>query len=174
MSSKKLVNEAIGLAIKNAKLVRNMHPTVIARAKAAEEAARQAKSALLDYIDGQDAKIEQMRTALEQAVPILQEASQPYNGYGYFPGGDPRNFFPDPECSTDKEREDHKAACDAWDAQQKSEPESPAGEWTGNIHLLHGKYGLGSYSIPPEAKYAEALEAALVALKEEGNAGTDV
>lgn len=35
-------------------------------------------------------------------------------GYGAFHGGDPRNFTPDPECSTDEERAAHKAACDAW------------------------------------------------------------
>lgn len=36
-------------------------------------------------------------------------------GYGAFHGGDPRQFTPDPECSTEEERAAHKAACDAWD-----------------------------------------------------------
>lgn len=36
-------------------------------------------------------------------------------GYGAFHGGDPRDFTPDPECSTDEERAAHKAACDAWE-----------------------------------------------------------
>lgn len=34
--------------------------------------------------------------------------------YGNFPGGDPNNFSPDPECSTEAEREAHKKACEAW------------------------------------------------------------
>lgn len=31
--------------------------------------------------------------------------------YGAFPGGDPRDFTPDPECSTEAEREAHRRAC---------------------------------------------------------------
>jgi len=33
------------------------------------------------------------------------------SGYGGFPGGDPREFSPDPECSTDAERAEHERAC---------------------------------------------------------------
>lgn len=35
-------------------------------------------------------------------------------GYGAFHGGDPRDFTPDPECSTDAECRAHQAACEAW------------------------------------------------------------
>jgi len=35
--------------------------------------------------------------------------------YGYFLGGDPRNFTPDYECSTEAERACHAADCAAWD-----------------------------------------------------------
>lgn len=33
--------------------------------------------------------------------------------YGSFQGGDPRLFCPDPECSTEEDRANHKAACEA-------------------------------------------------------------
>lgn len=36
-------------------------------------------------------------------------------GYGYFPGGDPREFCPDPECSTEEERANHKRACELFE-----------------------------------------------------------
>lgn len=42
-------------------------------------------------------------------------------GYGAFHGGDPRDFTPDPECSTDEERAAHKAACDAWNRGEEIE-----------------------------------------------------
>ena len=32
-------------------------------------------------------------------------------GYGYFPGGDPRRFIPDEECSTEEERDLHRRHC---------------------------------------------------------------
>lgn len=36
--------------------------------------------------------------------------------YGGFRGGDPNNFSPDPECSTEEERAAHAEACKRWDA----------------------------------------------------------
>ena len=35
--------------------------------------------------------------------------------YGYFPGGDPREFTPDEECATADEMERYKADCAAWE-----------------------------------------------------------
>lgn len=35
--------------------------------------------------------------------------------YGSFPGGDPRDFEPDPECSTEAEQNLHAADCDRWE-----------------------------------------------------------
>lgn len=37
-------------------------------------------------------------------------------GYGYFHGGDPRDFCPDPECCTEKEIAAHKRACELMDS----------------------------------------------------------
>lgn len=36
--------------------------------------------------------------------------------YGFFHGGDPHNFSPDPECSTKEERKRHRQACAEWSA----------------------------------------------------------
>ena len=42
--------------------------------------------------------------------------------YGTFIGGDPRDFTPDPESSTEGERALHKAACEAWERVERPEP----------------------------------------------------
>ena len=79
---------------------------------------------------------------------------EPYRGcvYGFFTGGDPRNFSPDPECSTDEEQEHHRQACALWDEAEKRgekpEPEKCPSGWTvdangGAIHVLRAPYGLG-------------------------------
>ncbi len=36
-------------------------------------------------------------------------------GYGFFPGGDPRQFNPDEEMDSPQELENHRLACEAWD-----------------------------------------------------------
>lgn len=56
-------------------------------------------------------------------------------GYGFFHGGDPRNFFPDGECCSPQEIENHKRACELWDEAEARgetpEPEAcPAGFMT--------------------------------------------
>lgn len=66
--------------------------------------------------------------------------------YGYFPGGDPRDFRPDEECCTPAEIAAWEADCAKWNAGQQ-EPTPPAGVWSddGAIHILAPRYGLGSY-----------------------------
>lgn len=44
---------------------------------------------------------------------------QKQHGYGFFPGGDPRDFTPDPECCSKKEIEAWKEACASWDRGEK-------------------------------------------------------
>ncbi len=76
--------------------------------------------------------------------------------YGAFPGGDPRDFTPDPECSTDAEREAHRRACAIWDAGAQFGPEEPAHRWLtdeqGRLvgHVARCKYGLGTYFVEDE------------------------
>lgn len=72
-------------------------------------------------------------------------------GYGFFPGGDPRKFRPDPEASTDAERAKHKADCDAWDRGEMPNVNANAAHWTTDsdsdiaAHVIPAGYGLGSY-----------------------------
>lgn len=72
-------------------------------------------------------------------------------GYGAFPGGDPRNFDPDEECSTDEERENHERACAAWDAGRRSVV-SPSHQMEARgdmvVHMTFTRFGLGVYTIP--------------------------
>lgn len=69
-------------------------------------------------------------------------------GYGFFIGGDPRDFTPDPECSTEAERERHRLACDAWDrGEQVSEPDCVERD---GVRLTRCQFGLGTYEYPDE------------------------
>ena len=73
-------------------------------------------------------------------------------GYGAFPGGDPRNFFPDHECSTEEEREAHRRACIIFAAHGALPPldpdhllvTDPAGRLL--IHIARCRFGLGVYT----------------------------
>lgn len=75
-----------------------------------------------------------------------------HQGYGNFPGGDPRQFSPDEECSTPEERAAHERACKAWDTGNRTAVASacrfgslPGG---GYAHVTETRFGLGVYTIP--------------------------
>ena|GEM_PF-6779098 len=73
--------------------------------------------------------------------------------YGSFCGGDPRNFHPDYECSTDKERENHRKACEEAEIAANPNLPCPSG-WErlsdGTIcHVLRCPFGLGVTTFPP-------------------------
>lgn len=63
-----------------------------------------------------------MSEPFEEAIDELRQLTREFQEraeelhYGFFLGGDPRDFSPDPECSTEQERAAHKAACDEWNA----------------------------------------------------------
>lgn len=111
-------------------------------------------------------------------------------GYGYYPGGDPRKFSPDPECCTVEENARWKAACEAWDRGETPDPGGPHvplghplpdgvepvasiigraedGQTFGHHTVAH--YGLGTYEVEwdcdgdPECHvcHPEAFEAAV-------------
>lgn len=81
--------------------------------------------------------------------------------YGAFPGGDPRGFTPDPDCSTEEERAAHARDCAAMEAGgQALMP--PAHSWEhipemmtkdgtkvggGFGHVARAVYGLGTYTM---------------------------
>lgn len=67
-------------------------------------------------------------------------------GYGYYPGGDPRNFSPDPESCTAAEVARWKAACAAWERGETPDPGGPHIPIE-NGHLTVGHYGIGIYDV---------------------------
>lgn len=109
-------------------------------------------------------------TALAAVVEAMEQiATEESGGYGYYLGGDPRKFSPDPESCTPKELEDHKAACDKWNEAEakgeKLEPEPCGCGWVSpTVHVSRSSYGLGSYSFPTDA--ARMAQKALSALDE--------
>jgi hypothetical protein len=87
-------------------------------------------------------------------------------GYGYFPGGDPRLFSPDPEASTEAEREQHRVDCER--AEQHLPPltrtgREVMGEGDRAIDVHFAGYGLGTYTMedPAMQDIAERLERSL-------------
>jgi len=54
---------------------------------------------------------------------LLREAEMPH--YGFFLGGDPRQFTPDPECSTPEERAAHDLSCHHWNNGNRVEVPMP-------------------------------------------------
>ncbi len=87
------------------------------------------------------------------------------DGYGGFHGGDPRNFYPDCECCSEEEIENHRQACAAWDAAEaagsKLEPEKCESGWqllAGSVvHVFQSRFGIGCYRWPIES-YFEPFE----------------
>jgi len=57
--------------------------------------------------------IELMTEFIREYLPMAEDMALP--NYGPFMGGDPRNFSPDPECSTEEERQRHREACASWE-----------------------------------------------------------
>lgn len=78
------------------------------------------------------------------------------SGYGFFAGGDPRDFSPDGESCTPKEIANHKAACALWNEAagrgETPEPEKCPSGWLYDeagkpiMHVLRAPYGIGVYS----------------------------
>ena len=69
--------------------------------------------------------------------------------YGFFCGGDPNDFTPDPESSTDEEQARHKAACEAWNF-GKGNP-NPAPHCAAmNGGIAPPGFGLGTQTIRDE------------------------
>jgi len=91
--------------------------------------------------------------------------------YGGYPGGDPRDFTPDGECCTPEEIAAHKAACEAWERGDFTEPRH--GRHAVEIALKDGTkavghgcinpYGIGVYTYHNEES-ARARDAAALLL----------
>jgi len=104
--------------------------------------------------------------ALIAARDYLQRAAQSDAMYGHFPGGDPRAFSPDPECSTEAERAAHAAACAAWERGERPTIDGPHrplpdGE---EGHMTVSGFGLGVYQVADE-EAADALDQVCAAIR---------
>ena len=102
------------------------------------------------------------------ATALLERAREEaaFQSYGYFAGGDPRDFVCDPECSTDDDRAAHASACEAWnrgDAVVCPPSESTTIEGGTITHTTRAGYGLGTqtYRDPLWAALAGRLAEAL-------------
>jgi len=101
-----------------------------------------------------DEALDELRTLFGD---MMREAEDV--GYGNFPGGDPRDFSPDPECSTGVEQANHKAACEAWDRGEQTQHKGC--EWLSpDLHIMRTPFGLGGYVMrnPWAADVAERIE----------------
>lgn len=83
-------------------------------------------------------------------------------GYGFFPGGDPRDFTPDSECCTAEEKAAWKEACEQWNRGEKVVCEG-SHRWLvdreGNVigTATVSGFGIGIYTYDEE-EYFETTE----------------
>jgi hypothetical protein len=88
-------------------------------------------------------------------VSTRQEAT-----YGFYHGGDPRKFYPDPECCTADELKRHETACKLWNeaearGETPTQEKCPSGfvfDEKGKCvgHVLSSTYGMGTTVIDIE------------------------
>ena len=104
--------------------------------------------------DNEDGRVHR-RWLAERFMDEMQDAGDGDHttGYGAFPGGDPRLFEPDPECSTPEEREAHRVACQEADAMEArgEVPDWPSAHSFGQVgnfgvHIASSMFGLGTYA----------------------------
>ncbi len=102
----------------------------------------------------------QMLEALKAIVPTLQEMAQPDAVYGFFHGGDPRQFHPDSD-STDTERASHKAACEEYERNQTASPSCC--EHRDGMIITKAPFGLGvnTYQDENAVRLLALVEAAI-------------
>lgn len=126
-------------------------------------------------------QIESLTPRTDAAEIINQDAN-----YGFFCGGDPRDFHPDGESCSGEEIENHRKACALWDESiakgETPTPESCPSGWNADhtMHILRSPYGIGVTSTEEASgtvriEFSQQLElenaklrAALSAMAEEG------
>jgi hypothetical protein len=112
--------------------------------------------------------VEELRDLLRDIESAAQDSC-----YGYFPGGDPRTFSPDPECSTEAEQAAHRAACDAWDRGEREPVRGPHEQLIsdGKVigHVTLAGFGLGVYTHVDEchSDWADRLRRCLERIESE-------
>ena len=77
--------------------------------------------------------------------------------YGFFPGGDPRDFFPDPESCAPEQMEAHKRACELY---EQDAIQHVSGQHHFPLHDGEGRligystslaFGIGTYTLQDES-----------------------
>lgn len=116
------------------------------------------------YVAGLIEERDRLLKGLAKAKQVIGYEAQ---GYGSFPGGDPRNFTPDEEVNTPEELAAWKAACEAWD-RGDGEDTGPQCQTMGDGSVVTGTgFGMGTYQWPhPAIEYIDAIVAG-AALQEE-------
>jgi NAD(P)-dependent dehydrogenase (short-subunit alcohol dehydrogenase family) len=109
---------------------------------------------------------------------VEPEALVENDGYGYFPGGDPRRFQPDEECCKPDEIERWKADCAAWERGERPDVGGPHSYVTDEegrvlVRVTRAHYGLGSYTYRNQGAIdlLAAIDAALAAAEGAGEVG---
>jgi hypothetical protein len=103
----------------------------------------------MDLLDEEDVE------ALRRIADRLRERSGVV-GYGYFPGGDPRDFTPDPECCTGEELARHEHVCQLIEEGKVAAVDGrhhfPI-ELNGKVvgHVTHAAFGMGTYTLKDQA-----------------------
>ena len=89
------------------------------------------------------------RSVVERIIGALEVGndafSQAFGGYGYYRPDNPHNFFPDPECCTEKEIANHSAACEAYDRGTYI-PDHKDGWIMPELHVTKAPWGIGTYT----------------------------
>jgi hypothetical protein len=110
-------------------------------------------------LDQARAELAVLRAHLDTTTGVLAagtefDADEPSEGYGAFPGGDPRTFTPDTEACTTEEIQAHAEACRLADEREaKGELVAIAGShyWTmvggRSCHVAYEPFGVGTYLI---------------------------
>jgi hypothetical protein len=109
---------------------------------------------------------------------VEPEALVENDGYGYFPGGDPRRFQPDEECCKPDEIERWKADCAAWERGERPDVGGPHSYVTDEegrvlVRVTRAHYGLGSYTYRNQGAIdlLAAIDAALAPAEGAGEVG---
>jgi hypothetical protein len=104
--------------------------------------------------------LDELREVARQIRVQAEESS-----YGHFHGGDPRNFSPDPESSTEAEQAAHLAACAAWSSGDHTPlpgPHRPFDAEDGRVygHVTMAGFGLGvnTYTDEDALDWADRIE----------------
>jgi hypothetical protein len=106
-----------------------------------------------------DEQVDELR-ALADDIRIEADTSH----YGYFLGGDPREFTPDAEVCTAEEMERHKADCEAWERGEQVDRGGPHELLVKDERVVGwatvSSYGMGMQALKDEAllKLAQDLD----------------